>query len=55
MMTEGEKAYREDVARRGAYPDGQPRRDWSELDDLIRSTWERNPTARDWEPTEKAA
>jgi hypothetical protein len=48
MMTDGEKAYREDVARRSAYPDGQPRRDWSELDDLIRSTWERNPTARDW-------
>jgi hypothetical protein len=55
MMTDGEKAYREDVARRGVYPDGLPRRDWSELDDLIRSTWERNPTARDWEPTEKAA
>ena len=49
MMTAGEQAYREDVARRGVYPDGLPRRDWSELDDLIRSTWERNPTARDWD------
>lgn len=49
MMTQGEIAYREDVARRGVYPDGQPRRDWFELCDVVRSTWERNPTARDWE------
>jgi len=48
-MTHGEIAYREDVRRRGVYPDGQPRRDWFELCDLVRSTWERNPTARDWE------
>jgi hypothetical protein len=49
MMTQGEMAYREDVRRRGVYPDGQLRRDWFELDDLVRSTWEKNPTARDWE------
>jgi hypothetical protein len=48
-MTQGEIAYREDCARRGVYPDGQTRRDWSQLDDLVRSTWERNPTARDYE------
>lgn len=49
MMTQGEIAYREDVRRRDVYPDGQPRRDWFELCELVRSTWEKNPTAREWE------
>lgn len=48
-MTQGEIAYRADCERRDVYPDGQPRRDWSQLDELVRSTWEKNPTARDWE------
>ena len=54
-MTHGEIAYREDVRRRGVYPDGQLRRDWFELDDLVRSTWEKNPTARDWEKNDDVA
>jgi hypothetical protein len=48
VMTPGEVAYREDVVRRGFYPDGQPRRTWAQLSDWARSSWEKNPTARDW-------
>ena len=50
MMTVGEMAYREDCKRQpyyiGAYI---KRRTWDDLADYERATWERNPTARDWD------
>ena len=46
--TPGELAYIEDVRRRPTYDGGEPRAAWSQLDAVIRQSWERNPTPRDW-------
>jgi len=35
----GQGAYEADVLRRPTYRDGAPRRTWSELGDLERSSW----------------
>ncbi|MHB1871853.1 MAG: DUF7007 domain-containing protein [Steroidobacteraceae bacterium] len=42
----GQAAYERDVAREPSYHDGKLRRSWSELDDIARESWERNPTVR---------
>ena len=35
----GQGAYEAELRQRPVYHDGKPRRSWSELDDLARSTW----------------
>lgn len=52
-VTPGEIAYLEDVKRRPFYHTGKPRRAWRELDDWARSSWEHNPTPRDWDGGER--
>lgn len=42
----GRAAYEADVLARPTYPDGGPRKTWSELSEPVRQTWERNPTPR---------
>ena len=42
----GQVAYERDVAREPLYHDGTPRSTWSELEDVARESWERNPTVR---------
>lgn len=44
--TPGQIAYEADLALCPRYPDGAPRRTWTQLDTLARSTWEKNPTPR---------
>ena len=49
-MTQGEMAYREDCERQPFYIGSHiVRRTWDDLADYERATWERNPTAREWE------
>ena len=49
-MTQGEMAYREDCERHPFYIGSHiVRRTWDDLGGCERATWERNPTARDWE------
>jgi len=49
-MTQGEKAYREDCERHPYYIGSHiVRRTWDDLADYERATWEKNPTARDYE------
>ena len=42
----GQVAYERDVTREPLYHDGTPRSTWSELEDVARESWERNPTVR---------
>lgn len=42
-MTKGERAYLADVKERPNYHDGVARRSWTELSDLARWSWEKNP------------
>lgn len=44
--TPGQIAYEADVAARPFYQDGARRRSWSELEPIIKGTWERNATPR---------
>jgi hypothetical protein len=44
----GREAYEEDCRRRPTYPDGTPRKTWEELADVERSSWDRDPTPREW-------
>lgn len=46
MKCAGQLAYEEDVRRRPTYDDGTPRRAWSSLDNVVRLSWQRNPTPR---------
>lgn len=49
-MTQGEIAYRADCKRQPYYIGSHiVRRTWDDLADYERATWEKNPTARDWE------
>ncbi len=45
-VTPGQLAYEADVAKHPEYRPGWPRRTWAQLDDLARSSWEKNPTPR---------
>ena len=42
----GQVAYERDVELEPSYHDGTPRARWSELSDVERSSWEKNPTVR---------
>ncbi len=44
--TPGHAAYIEDCRRKPNYHDNTPRKQWSELQDHVRATWDRNPTPR---------
>jgi hypothetical protein len=46
--TPGEIAYTEDVRRRPTYHTGEPRPAWAQINDWAKTSWERNPTPRDW-------
>jgi hypothetical protein len=49
-MTQGEIAYRADCERQPFYIGSHiKRRTWDDLADYERATWEKNPTAREWE------
>ncbi len=48
FQTPGQIAYETELLARPSYDDGSPRNTWDQLDDLTRSTWEKNPTPR-WE------
>ena len=39
----GRKAYEADLKRRPAYPDGNPRKSWDQLDELAKWSWYRRP------------
>lgn len=47
-MTPGQAAYEEDLRRWPNYHDGEPRPPWSEIDDISKRSWERNPTPREY-------
>ena len=44
----GREAYKEDVRRKPTYHNGQPRKQWDDLDAIAQWSWNRNPTPRDW-------
>jgi hypothetical protein len=46
QKTPGQIAYEADCAARPNYHTGEPRRRWLDLSDLIRDSWERQPTPR---------
>ena len=48
MKTVGQIAYDENVRRKPTYHTGKPRKAWHELDKPEQTTWERNPTPREW-------
>lgn len=54
-MTPGQAAYEEDCARRPTYPDGAVRRTWCQLSDVVRWSWERQPTPREYEDRPRVA
>lgn len=54
-MTPGQKAYEEDCRRQPRYEDGTLRKSWSELGEVERWSWNRNPTPRTHSEPEKAA
>lgn len=47
----GQLAYEADVRAAPKYPDGAPRRSWAALPPIVRDTWERNSTPRDYSLT----
>jgi hypothetical protein len=44
--TPGQRAYERDLARQPSYHDGKPRPAWSDLWDVAKWSWDRNPTDR---------
>jgi hypothetical protein len=46
--TAGQIAYEEDCNRRPHYDGGEMRPRWADLDEVAKSSWEKNPTPRDW-------
>lgn len=44
--TPGQIAYEEDLYKRPTYADGSPRKSWKNMDEISRSSWERNPKPR---------
>jgi hypothetical protein len=42
VKTRGQIAYEEAVKKLPLYPDGTPRKQWSELSELARWSWERH-------------
>lgn len=47
MKTPGQIAYEADVEARPLYPSsGNPRKRWNQLSDLVKSSWEKEPTPR---------
>lgn len=42
-MTKGQRAYEADLLRWPNYHDGKPRRAWSQLSEIARWSWEKNP------------
>ncbi len=44
----GQIAYEADITRHPSYHDGTPRRTWENLSEVIQSSWEKNPTPRDY-------
>lgn len=56
MKTPGQLAYEQDCKAKAFYllSNGRlvPRRTWDELDPIIKSSWEKNPTPR-WVPEEQ--
>ena len=49
--TAGQIAYEEDCHRRPNYHTGERRREWASLDQWAKTSWERNPTPREWAPS----
>ena len=49
--TPGQLAYEADLVACPLYHDGTPRKTWDQLDELCRSTWERDPTPRNFRRT----
>jgi hypothetical protein len=45
-MSNGQRAYERDLAKRPKYHDGAARPKWNELCEVARWSWERNPTDR---------
>lgn len=48
----GQQAYEEDCRRRPHYHDGSKRQSWSELCEVAKESWNRNPTPRNWDEQE---
>lgn len=46
IKSAGQLAYENDLMVTPQYPDGTPRRQWTQLDDVTKWSWERNPTPR---------
>ncbi|AZO29368.1 hypothetical protein [Mesorhizobium sp. M1B.F.Ca.ET.045.04.1.1] len=46
--TAGQLAYEEDCRRCPRYADQSPRKDWRELPDYARASWEKEPTPREY-------
>lgn len=44
----GQLAYEADVTARPRYDDGTARKRWTELCEVARYSWDRNPTPRNW-------
>jgi len=53
--TPGQLAYQEDVRRCPQYHDGTPRKAWSQLCEVAKWSWERNPVPRNFARLEEAA
>lgn len=51
--TPGQMAYERDLALMPFYCDGRPRRQWSQLESVTKTTWERNPQPRNYENARK--
>lgn len=51
----GKQAYEEDLRRCPIYPHtGKPRPRWDELSDVVKCSWNKNPTPRDFARTNDA-
>lgn len=44
--TPGQLAYESELQARPTYADGSARPAWAQLGDIVRQSWERNPTPR---------
>lgn len=40
----GKQAYEAELVERPFYHTGEPRKTWDELSDVVRSSWDKNPT-----------
>jgi len=52
-MTKGQIAYQEDCLLKPAYHDGIIRPVWEKLSDVVKQSWEKNPTPRKYNELKK--